>query len=167
MTTAAALPTLLVAALTVACTSMPPVRLEATPADYEMLAGEWRGEYTSAALGRRGSIEFKLIAATNKASGDVVMVPQGAGQPYAQSDLEHQSQGRGPMDSQMLTIYFVRAEGGTISGTLDKYWDPDRNCDAFTVFRGRLQDRAIEGTFRTTWDCGTGEATGDWKVTRR
>jgi hypothetical protein len=31
---------------------MPPVRLDATPVDVEMLAGRWEGEYTSLALGR-------------------------------------------------------------------------------------------------------------------
>ena len=50
---------------------MPPIALTATPADLEILTGEWAGEYESAALGRRGSIEFKLKAGTNEARGDV------------------------------------------------------------------------------------------------
>ena len=48
------------------CAPMPTVALEATPADLEILAGEWTGEYESAALGRRGSIEFKLKAGTER-----------------------------------------------------------------------------------------------------
>ena len=170
MTTVARISALLAAALTTACASMPPVRMEATSADYEMLAGEWRGEYTSVALGRRGSIEFKLVAGDNKAFGDVVMVPQGSGRPY-EARYDGQSRqpysGGGRPDSQMLTIFFVRASGGTITGMLDRYWDPDRNCTASTVFRGTLLERTIEGTFSTTWECGAGEATGEWKVTRR
>ena len=64
------------------CVPMPPVALDATPADLEILAGEWTGEYESAALGRRGSIEFKLKGGTNEARGDVLMVPSGRRTPY-------------------------------------------------------------------------------------
>jgi hypothetical protein len=168
MTTVAKLFGLITALLTTACASMPPVRMEATTADYEMLAGEWRGDYTSPALGRRGSIEFKLVAGENKAFGDVVMVPQGSGRPYEpQTTLEHPYQDQRTATSQVLTIFFVRASGGVITGTLDPYWDPDRNCNASTFFRGQLFDRTITGTFNTTWDCGAGQATGEWKVTRK
>jgi hypothetical protein len=159
-----------VALLTSACASLPPVRMDATPRDYEMLAGEWRGEYSSAALGRRGTIEFKLVAGENKASGDVIMVPQSSGRPYERQYNGDGSQtyyGGGRSDSRMLTIFFVRAFGGAIEGMLDRYWDPDRNCNAMTVFRGTLAGRTIAGTFSTTWECGVGEATGEWKVTRK
>jgi hypothetical protein len=148
---------------------MPPVRMDATRGDYEMLAGEWRGEYSSAALGRRGAIEFKLVAGENKASGDVIMVPQMSGRPYERrynGDGTQTYYGDGRTDSHMLTIFFVRAFSGAIEGMLDRYWDPDRNCNAMTVFRGTLTGRTIAGTFRTTWECGAGEATGEWKVTR-
>ena len=59
------------------CAPMPTVALQATPGDLEILAGEWAGEYESAALGRRGSIEFRLKAGTDEAHGDVLMVPGG------------------------------------------------------------------------------------------
>ena len=65
------------------CAPMPTVALQATPADLEILAGEWEGEYESAALGRRGTIEFKLKAGTDEARGDVVMVPNGRRMPYS------------------------------------------------------------------------------------
>src|SRR5687768_5507109 len=48
-----------------ACAPMPTVALQATPAELEILAGEWAGEYASAALGRHGLIEFKLKAGTD------------------------------------------------------------------------------------------------------
>jgi hypothetical protein len=160
---------MLAALLTAACVSLSPVRMDATPGDYEMLAGEWRGEYSSAALGRRGAIEFKLVAGENKASGDVIMVPQTSGRSYEQRYNRDGTQtyyGDGRSDSHILTIFFVRAFSGAIEGMLDRYWDPDRNCNAMTVFRGTLTGRTIAGTFRTTWECGAGEATGEWKVTR-
>ena len=119
------------------CTYMPPVQLEATPADLELLTGEWSGEYDSATLGRHGTIEFKLMAGREQASGDVVMVPQGSAQPYQRATLEHPPPGAdGLPEARILTIRFVRASGGAISGMLDPYWDPDRNCTARTVFSG-------------------------------
>ena len=168
MTTATRLLAVLVAIATTGCTALPPVRVEATRAEYERLAGKWHGEYTSAALGRRGSIDFELTATTNKASGVIFMVPQGATRPYEQyNPLQYQYDGRNPTTSQALTIYFVRAEGSAITGMLDRYWDPDRSCFAVTTFRGVLEGRVMTGTFKTTWDCGAGEATGEWNVTRK
>ena len=147
---------------------MPPVKLEATPADLEMLAGQWDGEYTSPALGRRGSIEFKLAAGQSQAAGDVLMIPQGSGRPYEAGSLEHPSDTSGGQPrSQMLSIRFVRASAGAITGMLDPYWDPDRNCEAHTVFNGILVETTIEGTFSTTFECGAGEASGRWRVTRK
>ena len=60
-----------------------------------------------------------------------------------------------PGVASILTIRFVRASEGAISGMLDPYWDPDRNCEARTVFSGTLVDWSIEGTL-TTFDCGSG-----------
>ena len=150
------------------CSYMPAVQLEATPADLELLMGEWRGEYDSATLGRHGTIEFKLTAGREQATGDVVMIPQGSDRPYQRATLENPPRGAdGLPETRILTIRFVRASGGAISGMLDPYWDPDRNCTARTVFSGTQVDWCIDGTFRTTFDCGSGEATGHWRAERK
>ncbi len=150
------------------CVHMPRVQLDATPADMEMLAGEWTGEYSSPALGRRGSIEFKLVAGEGQAYGDVLMTPQGSGRPYEPNSLGTSSEGGAtPLTSQLLTIRFVRAESGEISGMLDPYWDPDRNCRATTIFHGYLAKGVIEGTFTTAFDCGAGQASGRWQMTHK
>ena len=133
----------------------------------------WGGEFgrtpmveSSAALGRRGSIEFRLKAGTTDAYGDVVMIPVGRNTPYQPESSRDAPAGR--LDAaELLTIRFIRASYGSISGMLDRYWDPDRNCYAVTVFRGYLAVGVVEGTFTTTFDCGAGEATGKWKVTRK
>ena len=153
--------------LTTGCTPMPPVALIATPADLEILAGEWLGEYESAALGRRGRIEFKLKAGTDEARGDVVMVPRGSATPY-QSRPYHDAQ-PAPATStfELLTIRFIRASNGSIVGRLDRYWDPDRNCFANSAFTGYVGVGVVEGTFRTTFECGAGEATGTWNASRK
>jgi hypothetical protein len=156
---------IVVAMLASGCAYMPPVHLEATPADMEMLAGQWKGDYNSPALGRRGSIEFKLVAAEGQAYGSVTMKPQESGRPYEPRSLGRRDVGNPP--AQLLTIRFIRAQSGEITGMLDPYWDPDRNCEATTRFSGYLAQGVIEGTFRTTFDCGAGEASGTWQATRK
>jgi hypothetical protein len=145
---------------------MPPVHLDATPADMEMLAGQWKGDYNSPALGRRGSIEFKLVATEGQAYGAVVMTPQGSTRPYEPNTLGRENESNRIAPTQLLTIRFVRADSGEITGMLDPYWDPDRNCQATTRFLGYLAKGVIEGTFKTLFDCGAGEAGGTWQVTR-
>ena len=159
--------TLLVAAAAAACSPLPKVSLDAGPADMEMLAGQWSGEYSSPALGRRGTIEFKLVAAEGQAYGNVVMIPQNANHPYEPTTLAHRDAADMAASSQMLTIRFVRASSGEITGALDPYWDPDRNCNAQSTFHGYVAKGVIEGTFTTHFDCGSGEASGRWQVTRK
>ena len=146
---------------------MPTVALEATPADLEILAGEWAGEYESAALGRRGTIEFKLKAGTDQAHGDVLMVPRGRRTPYRPQPYHDAQDTPGMPSLEVLTIRFIRAANGSITGMLDRYWDPDRNCFANTSFNGRVAVGVVKGTFTTTFECGTGEATGTWTASRK
>ena len=149
------------------CVPMPPVALDATPADLEMLAGEWAGEYESAALGRRGSIEFKLEGGTNEARGDVLMAPSGRRTPYQPRPYDEAQPARSMPSFEVLTINFIRASDGSITGKLDRYWDPDRNCYADTTFSGRVALGVVEGTFKTAFDCGAGTATGTWTATKK
>ena len=155
------------ALLAAACTPMPPVAIDATPADLEILAGEWAGEYESAALGRRGSIEFKLKGGTNEARGDVLMVPSGRRTPYQPRPYDEGQHARAMESTEILTINFIRASDGSLAGRLDRYWDPDRNCFADTTFNGRVALGVVEGTFKTTFDCGAGAATGTWTATKK
>ena len=153
--------------LAAGCAPMPTVALDATPADLEILAGEWAGEYESAALGRRGSIEFKLKAGTDEAHGDVLMAPRGSRTPY-QSRPYHDAQRPPATPSfELLTIRFIRATNGSIIGRLDRYWDPDRNCFANTAFNGYVGLGTVEGTFKTTFECGAGDATGTWHASKK
>lgn len=149
------------------CMPMPSVALQATPADLEMLAGEWSGEYESAGLGRLGRIEFKLKAGTDEAYGDVLMVPRGRRTPYEPHPYNEAQNPPSMPSSEMLRISFIRASNGTITGRLDRYWDPDRSCYANTAFSGNIGDGRVDGAFRTTFECGTGEATGTWTVSRK
>ena len=73
----------------------------------------------------------------------------------------------GAAPSEVLTIRFVRAEGGTISGSLDPYHAPDCSCILTTTFRGELRGDVIEGTFTTAGDPMAERQPGRWRVTRR
>jgi hypothetical protein len=151
-----------------ACMPIPRVAVgAATPADLEMLVGNWAGEYESAALGRRGSIEFKLAAGATEAYGDVVMVPRGQISPYQQNPDYPVALPSGIEHTHVLTIRFIRAANGTVTGMLDRYWDPDRACYAVTVFHGFVDRSTVEGTFTTTFDREDRQANGTWRVKRK
>jgi hypothetical protein len=155
---------LLVLPLVEACASSPrEVRIEGAPSEISALAGNWEGEYSSQATGRLGSIVFQLVAGEDHAHGDVLMIPRGSNEPY-----RPRSGGQGPAPggaSQLLSIRFVRAEGGKLTGTLDPYWDPDCSCEVTTTFVGEVHGNRIEGTF--TSERIAGRVFGTWTASRK
>lgn len=154
----------LVLSIAAGCASTPAeVRIEGAPSEISALAGKWEGEYSSKATGRLGSIVFELVAGEDHAHGDVLMIPRGSNEPY-----RPRSGGEGPAPagaSQLLTIRFVRAEGGKISGTLEPYWDPDCSCEVTTTFLGEVHGNRIDGTF--TSERTAGRVFGTWTATRK
>jgi hypothetical protein len=72
----------------------------------------------------------------------------------------------GPNAPQGLTIRFVSAANGMVSGRLDPYNDPECGCQVETVFEGRIAGDTIEGRY-TSRRSGTTTQTGEWKVTRK
>jgi hypothetical protein len=146
-----------------ACAPVPPIALGGTPADLEQLVGEWEGEYTGGPHGRSGSIVFTLAAGEDHAHGDVLMVPQGAERGYSPYP------GRPTSDElpQVLTIRFVNSHDGRVTGSLERYWDPDARCAASAAFRGIVSGYVMEGTFTSACDDGRVPALGRWKVRRR
>jgi hypothetical protein len=146
--------------------SMRAVRVVASPAEWQALAGDWRGEYWMGRSDRHGLISFTLTASPEAASGDVLMIADRFGWPYqrlTRPEMRWQYQ-----RTQLLTIRFVRADRGWISGRMDAYWDPDRRCDAVASFRGKLDGDAIDGTVSST--CigdPMRRLTGRWKVARK
>jgi hypothetical protein len=144
------------------------VPVYASRADWETLAGHWRGSYTIASRDRRGLIDFTLSAGDEEASGDVLMIAEGTRlpyRPYPPGDPR-----LAPVDAlytQLLTIKFVRAEQGRVSGTIASYWDPDRSCQASAAFLGSAQPHVIDGTFTSTCEDGIRQLRGTWRVTRQ
>jgi hypothetical protein len=149
-------------ASTLACASKSP-GIAVTSSDFDLnpLLGEWHGQYRSSETGRSGTIAFTLRAGEANASGNVVMLPQSAGSDGAAVDPAQAAR-------QVLTIHFVRKEGGSVTGTLDPYSDPECGCQVSTTFQGMFTDaRTIEGSYTTVPSRpGTGVTHGTWKVTR-
>lgn len=155
------------AALTGCGLTMRPVTFQATPAAWQRLAGEWRGEYWMRSYDRHGLIAFKLAADAEAASGDVLMISDRSAWPY-----ERYPPGPGqyePRDrTQLLTILFVRAQDSQIVGRMDPYWDPDRRCTAVAAFRGSVDGDAIYGTVSSACVDDPGRSVnGRWKVERK
>jgi hypothetical protein len=155
------------AASTIACASRTPgIELTASDFDLNPLVGEWRGDYSSAETGRSGTIAFTLRAGESSASGNIVMIPRADSLlTPAERDLVTNVSAPG---RSVLSIHFIRKEGGNLSGTLDPYRDPDCNCPVTTTFQGSFRDaRTIEGTFSTVpSQPGHSVTGGRWKVTR-
>jgi hypothetical protein len=147
----------------------PPVAVDGAPPDLEALVGEWNGEYTGGPRTRSGSVTFRLVAREDHAHGDVLMIPEGSTRPYAVHLPGNLPSGTQPFDRipQVLTIRFVRAVAGGITGAIEAYWDPDRNCQASATFTGRQHADTIEGTFTSACERGDGHTTGQWKVIRK
>jgi hypothetical protein len=149
------------------CASNPPsTQVTASDFDLNPLVGEWRGNYSSAETGRKGTIAFTLRAGESSASGNIVMIPR------SDSMLTIADEERvtnvAATDRAVLKIHFLRKEGGNLSGTLDPYRDPECGCPVTTTFQGAFRDaRTIEGTFSTVpSQPGRSVTGGTWKVTR-
>jgi hypothetical protein len=154
------------AALAACAYNPPPVAIQASAQDLARLAGHWTGEYDSADTGRSGSIAFSLLAGEDHAHGDVLMIPRGVDHSYHSWPSSAPGQMPGER-SEVLTIRFVAAGHGEVSGVLDPYRDPDCDCRALTRFQGQLRDDTIEGTFVTSTSEATRPSHGTWRVRRK
>jgi len=147
--------------------SQKPVHLVGAAGDVQALSGEWSGDYSSAASGRSGSINFTLRAQGDSAFGEVVMVPTGLGRPI--TPWRGETSSAAPTTrahSEVLTISFVRVERNQVSGTLAPYADPETGARLVTTFAGELKGNAIEGTYTTRLPSGDIQ-TGRWTVQRK
>jgi len=144
--------------------STPGIELASSDFDLQPLVGQWRGTSTSSQTGRTGTIAFTLRAGESAASGGVVIFPK----PDSLLTPEEREAMENISDRTVVKIHFIRKEGGTVSGELDPYRDPECNCIATTKFQGSFTNAStIEGNFTTVPSAPGGRVTGGrWKVTR-
>ena len=142
------------------------VPVTASHIQWEALAGEWRGTYQMDGYDRHGTIAFKLVAVEEQASGEVLMIPERTGWPYTMNRPMPQAPPRTEPRTQLLTIRFVEASAGTLSGTMDPYWDPDRRCTAHASFAGAIDGDALSGTVTSTCEDNVRVLNGRWRARR-
>ena len=132
--------------------------------DLAGLAGEWEGMYSSVESGRSGSLSFRLDATTDSAFGDVWM-----GAPEQQNVRQHdapQVVTARPRTAEALTIAFVRAEAGRVSGRLEVYRDPVTGERLFTQFDGTQQGNEFHGMYQTRNEVSGRVVRGEWTARR-
>ena len=141
------------------------VPLRGSASDIARLAGHWDGEYSSAASGRSGAIIFEISAGVDTAHGDVLMTPQ-FGQPLRAADAGTRMHEEHVRSTELLTVRFVRIDGGALRGMLEPYIAPDCQCAVTTIFRGVVTGDRIEGTYTTRGPNDLVQE-GRWAATRR
>jgi hypothetical protein len=153
-------------ALLAACRYTPThVPLVGAPADIAKMAGTWEGDYSSDASGRAGVIVFEITAGVDTAHGEVLMTPQ-YGPPLRAADAGTRMHAEHVRSAELLTVRFVRIDGGLIRGELEPYIAPDCMCPVTTVFRGTMAGDRIEGTYVTRGPQGLMQE-GRWAVKRK
>ena len=142
----------------------PGIELGSSDFDLNPLVGQWRGNFSSAQSGRTGTIAFNLNAGESAASGNVVMFPK----PDSLLTADERAEATNVPDRTVLQIHFLRKEGGSVSGGLDPYRDPDCDCTVTTLFQGSFTNSStIEGTYTTVRSKPGNEViSGRWKVMR-
>ncbi len=154
----------------VSCASVPPpVELGGKEADLRPLVGTWAGTYSYLGSGRRGTIRMVLqvdaAADATIAFGDVLMVPNQIAEPRQKPGSEVPTT---PLPtSQALGVRFVSVEGGTVSGTMEPYTDPDSGNLLSTTFSGRVRGDVIEGIFLASGGTANVPRRGTWRVERQ
>ena len=145
---------------------MKTVPVSASHVQWEALAGEWHGTYQMDGYHRHGTIAFKLVAVEEQASGEVLMIPESRGWPYTGNQANGVPPQQTGLRTELLTIRFAEAVQGTIQGTMDPYWDPDRRCTARASFSGAVQGDRMSGTVTSTCVGGIGTLRGRWRAQR-
>ena len=163
--------TLLIATVLVGFTTgcagkQPGIGVSASDFDLKPLVGVWRGSYSNPQTGRNGTISFSLRAGESFASGSVVMIPK-ADSLLTPEERELLSD-EAPSGRTVLSIKFIRKEGGSLAGTLNPYRSPDCDCTVNTTFEGTFKDAGtLAGTFATVPSkAGAAVTGGTWQVIR-
>ena len=140
-----------------------PVRLQGDPLTIGSLNGRWVGEFWGGAGGRGGSLAFTLQAGSDSLFGDVTMIDPRSQQARATDPMGvHQMQ---MQSSHSLRMDFAWANGSSIRGTLEPYFESDCACIVTSAFFGEVDGDQITGRF-VMRSGGRVLAAGSWEMKR-
>jgi len=143
----------------------PETPVYASPIDLTLLAGEWKGEYSSRE-GRRGYIGFQLEPGNNTARGEVVIYPEvETRRGIGGGDLYQERVSQRLPDPLAVAVDFLWTERGQVQGMLESYRDPELDIALNSTFRGAWRGDLIEGDFESK-DGDRIVRTGWWRVVR-
>ena len=123
-----------------------PVPVQGAPLELSALSGEWAGRYWSKATGRRGTIRFSLPQQADTAFGEVEITFSPSLYLMRESTAKEDVSRKQPT---VIDIRVVRVEADKVRGIMAGYWDPDCDCQAQSVFEGKIEGNRITGTFET------------------
>jgi hypothetical protein len=158
----------------VACrvpTTSGPVPVQGSASERHLLAGEWSGRYWSEATGRHGIIRFVLPERADTGFGDVEITFSPTlrlthDAPSADPTIGSADE-LDPHPTTVINIRVVVVEADSLRGTMALYWDPDCNCQAQTVFEGKISGNQITGTFTSRRGASDRRLlTGAWRAER-
>ena len=155
---------LLAAAVVASCSARPAaVPVIGGRLDLTALSGEWNGTYkTTTGRVRTGHLFFNLRPGRDTAIGYVVMT-----YPAEPVTIDPYTYAAPAVQTEQLSIAFVRAKDGRVSGEIDPYRDPWCGCQLRTTFVGRLRGDGIEGTFTSRHVDSQLTTTGEWRASRQ
>jgi hypothetical protein len=154
----------LVAVSAIACVSLPrPVSVVDRPTDALLLAGDWRGAFSSEDGRRGGSMTLALQVKNDTARGEAILTPV---------TYVAQTEATAPMRAEAgaalrSSMHFVSVTDGVVAGVVPPYFDTERLTVVQMTFVGKLRSwNVIEGTYVTLGANLRIEERGTWRVVR-
>jgi hypothetical protein len=147
-----------------ACVSSPGfIPLPSASENLKALGGEWRGEYTNPATGRRGNLYFALTPGEDAAAGEIVVYPHmGPGVVKWENRVTIAS---ARYLAEVQTVRFVSYESGILTARVGPYVDANCGNVHVTTFFAEMRNGQLAGNFITRSDAHEPH-TGQWTASR-
>lgn len=154
----------LIAVSAMACVSLPrPVSVADRPNDALLLAGDWRGVFSSENGLRGGTMTLALAVNNDTARGEAILRP---------ATYVAQTEATAPVRADAGAIlrssmHFVSVSDGVVAGVVPPYFDAERLTVVQMTFVGKMRSwNVIEGTYVTLGANLQVEERGTWRVVR-
>lgn len=144
----------------------PPVPVEGAGHHRGILTGEWEGAFQDACGARHGTIAFVLPPGHDTARGRVVLEPvRSAG---CTDPVSSATRGDSVPAGMVLRLGGVTVADRSVSGWIQEYRDPERDCPVDTWFEGGLEGGdTLRGMYFAHPEVGDTVRRGTWWAVRR